>query len=71
MSWEIYEVHYGPETSRYRAVRYDEEMKVIKQEKSFIKDGGKLIFPLPVFHIVDKDNYLRYLEEDFRTFLFV
>ena len=35
MSWEIYEVHYGPETSRYRAVRYDEEMKVIKQEKRF------------------------------------
>lgn len=35
MSWEIYEVHYGPETSRYRAVRYDEEMKVIKQEKTF------------------------------------
>ena len=35
MSWEIYEVHYGPETSKYRAVRYDEEMKVIKQEKTF------------------------------------
>ena len=39
--------------------------EVIKQEERFIKKGGKLVFPLPVFHIVDKENYLRYLEEDF------
>lgn len=35
MIWEIYQVHYGPNTSRYRAVRYDEEMKKITKEKTF------------------------------------
>ena len=35
MIWEIYEVHFGPETSRYRAVRHDEEMKKIIKEKTF------------------------------------
>ena len=44
--------------------------EVIKQEKEFIEKGGKLIFPLPVFHIVDKDNYLKYLKEDFSIFSF-
>ncbi len=44
--------------------------EVIKQEKEFIKKGGKLIFPLPVFHIVDKDNYLKYLKKDFSIFSF-
>ena len=44
--------------------------EVIKQEKEFIKKGGKLIFPLPVFHIVDKDNYLKYLKENFSIFSF-
>ena len=45
--------------------------EVIKQEERFIKKGGKLVFHLPVFHIVDKENYLRYLEEDFGVFSFV
>jgi len=44
--------------------------EVIKQEKEFIKKGGKLIFPLPVFHIVDKDNYSKYLKEDFGIYSF-
>ena len=44
--------------------------EVIKQEKKFIKNGGKLIFPLPIFHIVDKENYINYLKEDFKTFSF-
>ena len=35
MNWEIYEVHYGPETSKYRAVRYDDEMRKITKEKTF------------------------------------
>ena len=42
--------------------------EVIIQEKTFIKKGGKLIFPLPDFHIVDKDNYLDYLKQDFSTY---
>ena len=37
--------------------------EVIKQEKKFILKGGKLVFPLPVFHIVDKENYKSYLDE--------
>ena len=44
--------------------------EVIKQEKKFIEDGGKLIFPLPIFHIVDKENYKKYLKEDFSLYSF-
>ena len=44
--------------------------EVIKQEEKFIKDGGKLIFPLPIFHIVDKDNYIKYLQHGFDVFSF-
>ena len=44
--------------------------EVIKQEKKFIEDGGKLIFPLPVFHVVDKENYKRYLKENFTLYSF-
>ena len=44
--------------------------EVIKQEKQFIKSGGKLIVPLPVFHIVDKENYRQFLKEDLKTFAF-
>ena len=43
--------------------------EVIAQEKKFIKNGGKLIFPLPDFHTVDKDNYLEYLKKDFSASL--
>ena len=28
--------------------------EVIKQEMKFILKGGKLVFPLPIFHIIDK-----------------
>ena len=44
--------------------------EVIKQEKKFLNNGGKLIFPLPVFHVVDKENYKKYLKEDFKIFSF-
>ena len=44
--------------------------EVIKQEKKFIRNGGKLIFPLPVFHVVDKENYKKYLKEDFSLYSF-
>ena len=44
--------------------------EVIKQEKKFLENGGKLIFPLPVFHIVDRYNYSKYLKEDFSIFSF-
>ena len=44
--------------------------EVIKQEEKFIQNGGKLIFPLPVFHVVDKQNYKKYLKEDFSLYSF-
>lgn len=37
--------------------------EVIKQEKQFLRKGGKLVFPLPNFHIVDKSNYLSHLNK--------
>jgi len=42
--------------------------EVIKQEIKYIKKGGKLVFHLPIFHIVDKNNYKEYLKDDFKTF---
>ena len=39
--------------------------EVIKQEKKFLLNGGKLIFPLPIFHIIDKYNYKYYQNERF------
>lgn len=41
--------------------------EVIKQELNYIKKGGKLIFHLPIFHIVDKSNYKRYLKSNFNS----
>ena len=44
--------------------------EVITQEIDYIKKGGKLVFHLPIFHIIDKDNYKNYLKDDFKTFSF-
>jgi NDP-4-keto-2,6-dideoxyhexose 3-C-methyltransferase len=44
--------------------------EVINQEIKYIKNGGKLVFHLPIFHIVDKNNYKEYLKDDFKTFSF-
>ena len=44
--------------------------EVIMQEKKFILSGGKLIFPLPIFHIIDRDNYKYYLNEKLSAFGF-
>jgi NDP-4-keto-2,6-dideoxyhexose 3-C-methyltransferase len=44
--------------------------EVIKQEEEYIKNGGKLIFHLPMFHIVDKDNYKAYLKVNFKSFAY-
>ena len=42
--------------------------EVIKQEKNFINKGGKLIFHLPMFHVVDKSNYKYFMNNDFDSF---
>ena len=44
--------------------------EVIKQEKKFILNGGKLILPLPFFHIIDKENYKKYEKESLDSFSF-
>ena len=35
--------------------------EVIKQEKKYLLNGGKLIFHLPVLHIIDKNNYKEFI----------
>ena len=42
--------------------------EVIQQEMSFLKNGGKLIFHLPMMHIIDKENYKNFLNSDFESF---
>ena len=44
--------------------------EVIKQEKNFLLKGGKLVFPLPIFHIIDKDNYKYFMNEKLGAFGF-
>jgi NDP-4-keto-2,6-dideoxyhexose 3-C-methyltransferase len=41
--------------------------EVIKQEIDYIKRGGKLVFHLPIFHIIDKNNYKKYLKSNFNS----
>jgi NDP-4-keto-2,6-dideoxyhexose 3-C-methyltransferase len=39
--------------------------EVIQDEIEFILRGGKIVFSLPRLHVVDKENYQRYLETNF------
>jgi NDP-4-keto-2,6-dideoxyhexose 3-C-methyltransferase len=39
--------------------------EVIRDELEYLKEGGKLVFILPRLHVVDANNYERYLESDF------
>ena len=41
--------------------------EVIKQEINYLKKGGRLVFHLPIFHIVDKSNYQKYLKSNFNS----
>ena len=41
--------------------------EVIKQELNFLKKGGKLVFHLPRFHIVNINNFKSYLKRDFKN----
>lgn len=40
--------------------------EVIKQEINYLKNGGKLIFLLPRFHLVSLENYKYYLKQSFK-----
>lgn len=44
--------------------------EVIRDEIDYILKGGKLVFDLPRLHVVDKDNYERYLASDFDDLAF-
>ena len=44
--------------------------EVINQEINYIKKGGKLIFHLPQLHVIDKSNYKKFLNSDFKPFSF-
>jgi len=41
--------------------------EVIRQEINYIKKGGKLVFHLPIFHIIDKSNYKKFLNSNFNS----
>ena len=40
--------------------------EIIKQELNYLKKGGNLIFHLPKFHIINKSNYKKYINKDFK-----
>ena len=42
--------------------------EVIQQELKFIRQGGKLLFHLPMFHIIDKNNYKNFINSNFESF---
>ncbi len=39
--------------------------EIIREEIDYLKKGGKLVFLLPRFHIIDKKNYKNYLNKSF------
>lgn len=41
--------------------------EVIRDEIKFLERGGKMVFSLPRLHVVDKDNYKRYLDNNFEA----
>ena len=41
--------------------------EIIRQELNYLKKGGKLVFHLPRFHIVNIRNYRSYLYDDFKN----
>ena len=40
--------------------------EIIKQEINYIKKGGNLVFHLPKFHIINKNNYKKYYNKSFK-----
>jgi NDP-4-keto-2,6-dideoxyhexose 3-C-methyltransferase len=37
-------------------------LEVLRDEKDFIEKGGKIIFPLPRLHVIDRENYHLYVD---------
>jgi len=44
--------------------------EVIRDEMAFLQRGGKLIFALPRLHLVDIENYERFLDNSFEDLAF-
>ena len=44
--------------------------EVLRQEKELIKKGGKAVFSLPRFHVVNKKNYRKYIKSSFSKMSF-
>jgi NDP-4-keto-2,6-dideoxyhexose 3-C-methyltransferase len=44
--------------------------EIILDELAYLEAGGKLVFPLPRLHLVDRDNYKAYLDRPFDDFSF-
>jgi len=42
--------------------------EIIKQELDYIKNGGNLILHLPKLHIINKQNYKKFINKDFKEF---
>ena len=42
--------------------------EIIKEEINFLEEGGNLIFHLPKFHIINKKNYKKYINKNFKSF---
>lgn len=45
--------------------------EVIEDEQAFLDNGGRLVFPLPRLHIVDRHNRARYLNSTFEDLAFM
>ena len=39
--------------------------EIIREEIDYLEKGGKLVFLLPRFHIIDKKNYKNYFNKSF------
>jgi NDP-4-keto-2,6-dideoxyhexose 3-C-methyltransferase len=44
--------------------------EVIEDEIPYLEQGGRLVFPLPRLHVVDRDNYKHFLESGFDDLAF-
>lgn len=44
--------------------------EVLKDEHDYIMSGGKVVFDLPRLHVVDRDNYARYMSSSFEELAF-
>ena len=59
-------VFFNEEDDEIKEIHAEKNVKIIKQEINYIKNGGSLVFHLPKFHIINKMNYTEFLNKDFQ-----